>query len=607
MVSLSTKECLGKNDCLSVILPTYNLGSCIYNNILAVAQEFDGIPFEIVPVDDGSSDNTASEILRAQEALPNGVVIPVLLSKNKGKGAALSAGLRASRGTYIMLLDGDLDLKPSHAWGFFDVMKETNADVVIGSKLHKKSNIEYPFRRRVASFVYYSLVRILVKLPVHDTQTGAKLFKREALQYAFDRMLAKRFAFDFEVLTILHNKGYKISEAPVEFNFGEKMGCLTASNVKNVMTDTLGVFYRQRLLRYYDSVEVFPMPSPKPAISVIIACPNHAACLDECIDKIVAQGWGGELEVIVLPDEPFDKPSNFPSFVRIVPTGKIRPAEKRNIGIKEARYDLLAFVDDDAAPLEGWFDNAIPYFTDENVVGVGGPALTPTSDSFWSAAGGRVYANIFVSGGYRRRYIPTRVCNDDDLPSCNLFVRKAAIEAIGGYDVRFWPGEDTQLCMALTADAGKRIVYNPLVQVTHHRRALFLPHLRQVSRYARHRGHFARCGFRTSFKVCYMLPTAFVLGVVLGGIVTAVAGVAWLTWCYAACCGIYLLLTLISSFSLNFLMWQITWLGVIATHFAYGINFAYGWFAPKMETEVKDFDHYGDSATKTNSLNKRQE
>lgn len=101
-----------------------------------------------------------------------------------------------------------------------------------------------------------------------------------------------------------------------------------------------------------------------------------------------------------------------------------------------------------------------------------------------------------------------------------------------------------------------------------------------------------------------MLPTTFVLGVVLGGIATAVAGVAWLTWCYAACCGIYLLLTLISSFSLNFLMWQITWLGVIATHFAYGINFAYGWFAAKMETEVKNFDHYGDSATKSNSLNK---
>lgn len=603
MVSLSTKECLGKNGRLSVILPAYNLGSCIYDNILAVAKELNDIPFELVPVDDGSTDNTALEIERAMSALPDGVVVPVVLKKNKGKGAALTAGLRASSGSHIMLLDGDLDLNPNHVWGFFDVMKEANADVVIGSKLHKKSNIKYPFRRRVASFVYYSLVRLLVKLPVHDTQTGAKLFKREALQYAFDRMLAKRFAFDFEVLTILYNKGYKIAEAPVEFDFGEKMGCLTASNVKNVMLDTLGVFYRQRLLHYYDSVEVCPMPKPVPGVSIIIACPNHASCLDECIEKISLQDWGRELEVIILPNEAFPMPKEYPEFVRIVPTGKIRPAEKRNIGIKEAKYELLAFVDDDAAPLDGWLEHAVPYFSDDTVVGVGGPALTPSTDSFLSAAGGRVYANIFVSGGYRRRYIPTRVCNDDDLPSCNLFVRKAAVESVGGYDVRYWPGEDTQLCMALTENTGKRIVYDPWVQVTHHRRSLFLPHLRQVSRYARHRGHFARRGFSTSFRLCYMVPTAFVIGVLLGGIVVTIANASWLTWLYMICCGAYLFLTLISSFSLNLFMWIVTWLGVVATHFAYGINFAYGWFAPRMETKVKSFDHFGDKAPSSNSSN----
>lgn len=603
MISSTTKEFLGKNGCLSVILPAYNLGECIYDNILAVAKELEDISFEVIPVDDGSVDNTAAEIQRAKETLPNGVVVPVVLKKNKGKGAALTEGLRASKGSYIMLLDGDLDLKPSHVWGFFDVMKEADADVVIGSKLHKKSNIKYPFRRRVASFIYYSLVRLLVKLPVHDTQTGAKLFKREALQYAFERMLAKRFAFDFEVLTILHNKGYKIAEAPVEFDFGEKMGCLTASNVKNVMIDTLGVFYRQRLLHYYDSVKVCSMPNPLPGVSIIIACPNHASCLDECIEKIVSQEWGGALEVIILPDEAFDKPSHYPDFVRIIFTGKIRPAEKRNIGIKEAQYELLAFVDDDAAPLDGWLEHAVPYFSDSTVVGVGGPALTPATDSFLSAAGGRVYANVFVSGGYRRRYIPTRVCNDDDLPSCNLFVRKSAVEAIGGYDIKYWPGEDTQLCMALTENTGKRIVYDPWVQVIHHRRALFLPHLRQVSRYARHRGHFARRGFSTSFRLCYMVPTAFVFGVLMGGIAVGLAGISWLTWAYAICCGVYLLLTFISSFSFNFFMWIVTWLGVIATHFAYGINFAYGWFAPGMETKVKSFDHFGDSATKLKSSN----
>lgn len=605
MISVSTKECLGEKGCLSIILPAYNLGGCIYDNIFAVAEELKEIRFEIVPVDDGSEDNTAAEILRAAEGLPAGVVTPVLLKENRGKGAALAAGLKASRGSHIMLLDGDLDLKPSHVWGFFDIMAQSKADVVIGSKLHKKSKIKYPFRRRVASFVYYSLTRLLVKLPVHDTQTGAKLFKREAIEYAFKRMLAKRFAFDFEVLTILHNKGYKIAEAPVEFNFGEKMGCLTPANVKNVMIDTLGVFYRQRILKYYDTIENHTMPEVKPGVSVVIACPNRATCLDECISRLVAQNWDGELEIIVLPDESFELPPEYPNYVKIIPTGKIRPAEKRNIGIREASNELIAFVDDDAAPLEGWLEHAIPYFSDASVVGVGGPALTPPNDSFFAAAGGRVYANIFVSGAYRRRYMPVRVCDDDDLPSCNLFVRKSAVEAVGGYDVRYWPGEDTQLCMALTAEKGKRIVYDPMVQVEHHRRALFLPHLRQVSRYARHRGHFARQGFATSSRLCYMIPTAFVLGVVLGGIAVGCLSLPWLTWCYFSCLAIYLLLTLVSAISFNsILMWFVTWLGVIATHFVYGISFGYGWFALKMETKVKAFDHFGDSATGSNSLNK---
>ena len=102
-----------------------------------------------------------------------------------------------------------------------------------------------------------------------------------------------------------------------------------------------------------------------------------------------------------------------------------------------------------------------------------------------------------------------------------------------------------------------------------------------------------------------MIPTAFVLGVVLGGIAVGCLSLPWLTWCYFSCLAIYLLLTLVSAISFNsILMWFVTWLGVIATHFVYGISFGYGWFALKMETKVKAFDHFGDSATGSNSLNK---
>jgi hypothetical protein len=100
-----------------------------------------------------------------------------------------------------------------------------------------------------------------------------------------------------------------------------------------------------------------------------------------------------------------------------------------------------------------------------------------------------------------------------------------------------------------------------------------------------------------------MVPTVFVIGVLLGGIVVTIANASWLTWLYMICCGAYLFLTLISAFSLNLFMWIVTWLGVVTTHLAYGINFAYGWFAPGMETKVKSFDHFGDKAPSSNSSN----
>lgn len=589
----SAKKCLSQEGSkLSIVMPCYNLANIIFDNVKKVDALFRGVlSYEIILVDDGSADSTALELRRAEETFA-GVVKPIFLHSNQGKGAALAAGFKASRGSHILLLDGDLDLNPSYIWRFFDEMVSKDADVVIGSKMHRESKVDYPFRRRVASLVYYTLVKVLVGLPVHDTQTGMKLFKRDALEYAFLRMLSKRFAFDLEVLSIIHNKGYKVCEAPIELSFGDKMGCLNVSTVKNVMVDTLGIFYRQKLLEYYSSVEVHEVSGLKPYVSIVIACPGRAACLDECIQAIEKQGWNN-LEVIVLPDESFEKPEFYPSFVKIIPTGKIRPAEKRNIGIKEARYGIIAFLDDDAAPLVGWLEHAMPYFNDANVVGVGGPAMTPPTDDFWSVIGGRVYANILVSGAYRRRYIPTRVCNDDDLPSCNLFVRKTAVEKIGGFDVRYWPGEDTRLCMQLVQlDEANRIVYDPWVQVTHHRRALFMPHLRQVSRYARHRGFFAKKGESTSLRLSYMIPSLFVLGLVFGGVLSIFSSL--IAWLYFSCVSFYLFITFISSINIDsFKAWVCTWLGVMSTHVVYGVNFAYGWFAQEMESEVKSFDHFG--------------
>lgn len=582
---------------LSVVMPCYRLARTIGANLRAVAALLAPIPFEIVPVDDGSGDGTAEAIAEAARALGPGRCRPVLLPENGGKGAALVAGFRASRGSHVLLLDGDLDLDPARIWRFFEIMREKGADVVIGSKMHPESTIDYPWSRRLASFVYYSIVRALVRLPVHDTQTGMKLFTREALGHAFDRMLTKRFAFDLEVLAILRDAGFRVAEAPITLDFGDKRGSLTLRNVRDVMVDTLAIFYRTRLLGYYKSLEPRPMPASPPAVTAVIACPASSDMLRRCVEALAAQRTSyPKLDAIVLPDAPTGEP--WPDWVRELPTGKVLPSDKRNLGIREARGEIVAFLDDDARPLEGWLEHAIPYFSDPAIGAVGGPAVTPGEDPFPAQMSGRVYKSPLVSGGARRRYVPTRVCSEDDLPSCNLLVRAALLRQIGGYDTAHWPGEDTILCLEIARRA--RLVYDPWVAVAHHRRPLFGPHLRQVSRYARHRGYFAKRFPETSRRFAYFVPSLLLLGTVGTALCAALAPLGRLPAALAAAGGgvlaLYLALALLFSFSTRLRAWAWTFAGIVATHYAYGWNFLRGLLARSMPDGVKAFDHQGQGA-----------
>lgn len=584
----ATKACLGPSGCLSIIMPAYGLEKVIAGNIETVCGLLRGqIPFEVIPVDDGSADATADAIRQETERHPD-EVRPVFVKVNAGKGNALRRGFAASRGSHILLLDGDLDLSPSKISVFFDIMKREEASIVIGSKRHPDSLIDYPWHRRLASGIYFSIVRLLVGLPVTDTQVGMKLFKRDALQWSFDRMLVKAFAFDLEVLSIAHAKGFKVAEAPIQLQFGEKLGCLSWSNVKQVMKDTLAIFYRLRVLRYYESVEVAPTQEKPMTVSVVIACPAPSPYLTECLNALAHQTYP-HFEVIVLPDAAASV-GDYPFPLQVIPTGKTRPAEKRNLGIKQAKGEVIAFLDDDAYPIANWLEHAVKYFTLPDVGGVGGPGVTPPGDPFMAQAGGRVYANSLVSGNFRWRYIGDRVRSQvDDVPSCNLFVRKDVLEAIHGYRTDFWPGEDTILCIDIVFGQKKRIVYDPWAVVYHHRRPLFGPHLRQIGRYALHRGHFAKRFPSTSLRLSYLIPTFFVLGLLFGLPLAFLH--PWLFYTYFGVVGLYGFITLVSSFSLSPALWFITWLGVMATHIVYGIRFLMGLLSRRMPCEVEHFDH----------------
>ena len=169
------RETVG-NGRLSVVMPFYHLAASARGNLRLVAELFESrrVPVELVPVDDGSADGTDAEFERvATEWNYRHVTFkPVVCRRNGGKGAALKAGFAASTGEFVMLLDGDLDIQPQQTPWFFERMAKEGADVVVGSKRHPRSVVEYPWHRRIVSWCYFTLVRIFIGLPLTDTQTG---------------------------------------------------------------------------------------------------------------------------------------------------------------------------------------------------------------------------------------------------------------------------------------------------------------------------------------------------------------------------------------------------------------------------------------------------
>ena len=583
----------------------FNLAAEIRGNLEKVETVLrrTGLAYELLPVDDGSSDGTA-EALR-DWAAPEAGRRPVILDRNGGKGNALKAGFKASRGELVLLLDGDLDILPGYLPGFLETMERTHADIVIGSKRHPKSRVRYPWHRRLASAVYFGLVRMFIGMPITDTQTGMKLFRRNVLGEALDRMLVKTYAFDLELLAIAFGRGAKIAEAPVAIRFGDKFGALSPRTVRQMSLDSLAVFYRLRLLNYYAHVEVPPPLDHDPLVSVVVACPNGSWMLDECLAALERQTYRN-FEVIVLPDALPEGGATSVSSVAVsasvvtVPTGKVRPAEKRNIGIRLAKGEIVAFIDDDAYPDARWLESAVKYFGEPTIGALGGPGVTPPNDGFWAKCGGRVYENVFVSGNYRYRYLGGRVRKDiDDYPSCNLFVRKDVLDRIGGYRTDFWPGEDTLLCEDIVRKAKKRIVYDPWTLVYHHRRPLFAAHLRQLGRYGFHRGYFVKRFPATSCRFSYFVPTLFVayllaLAAFFAGLRALGPfgpGADVLAAIVAAPLVFYAVLTLASTFSLNPLRWAVTELGVVLSHIWYGIQFLRGLCASRAPCEFIGKDH----------------
>ena len=235
---------------LSLITPVSNGEAFIEDSIRRIVSDLEalGRPFEVLVVSDGSVDATESLV----RAIDDPRVVPIAYAANQGKGYAICAGIAQARGRLVGWLDADLDIAPEVIVRAARRMEQGDVDAVIGSKRHPQSEVQYPPLRRVLSWGFQMLVRLLFRFDARDTQVGAKLFRAEMLDVVAPLLLVKRYAFDLEVLAVGAEFGFdRVAEVPVRLEYRFTGTGINSSAARLMFRDTLAIGYRIHLRHWY--------------------------------------------------------------------------------------------------------------------------------------------------------------------------------------------------------------------------------------------------------------------------------------------------------------------------------------------------------------------
>jgi len=240
---------------VSIIIPIYKQEKTIKVDLENICDTMSKTrwEYEVIAVIDGSPDGAYKEARKIK--LPNLQVYKY--DVNKGKGYAVRYGMARATGDYISFIDAGMDIDPNGISMLLEHMEWYDADIIVASKKHPVSQCNYPLMRKIYSFVYYMLVKVLFGLNLKDTQTGLKVYKRQVLEKVLPRVLVKHFAFDIEILAVAKSLGFtRIFEAPVKIkwdsgNTNFSVLLILDKNIQAMIVDTLAIFYRLKILNYY--------------------------------------------------------------------------------------------------------------------------------------------------------------------------------------------------------------------------------------------------------------------------------------------------------------------------------------------------------------------
>jgi hypothetical protein len=163
--------------------------------------------------------------------------------------------MSVSKGDYVAFIDAGMEIDPNGLSMILEHMEWYNADIIVASKRHPASMVKYPPSRKIVSLGAHIISRFLLSINIHDTQAGLKIFKRQVLIKVLPRLLVRSYAFDLEILSVANRLGFsKIYEAPIKLNydFTSLTHATGLKTIYNCLIDALAVFYRLKILRYYD-------------------------------------------------------------------------------------------------------------------------------------------------------------------------------------------------------------------------------------------------------------------------------------------------------------------------------------------------------------------